>query len=211
MDEKEVLAMGILLFIGAAISTGCYVFIQYQSSKVSIMSNKTANQSQKTKEAAVDDNIIGNNSDNDKIKNFEECVAAGNPVSESYPVKCQTQDEKIFTENIGNEMELLDLIKTYSPRPNAKITSPLTITGQARGNWFFEALFFVELTDVDNNKISYGIAQAQDDWMTKDFVDFLAIIEFTAPQTPTGNLILRKDNPSGLPENDNQLIVPVKF
>jgi hypothetical protein len=47
--------------------------------------------------------------------------------------------------------------------------------------------------------------------MTENFVEFLAIIEFDTPTTATGTLILEKDNPSDLPEYDNQLIVPVKF
>ncbi len=148
---------------------------------------------------------------NGNITNFAECVTAGYPVMESYPRQCNTPDGKHFTEDIGNELELTDLIRIDSPRPNQKITSPLEISGQARGNWFFEASFPVELLDGNNSKIGQGIAQAQEDWMTEDFVPFSAAIEFNAPETPAGFLILRKDNPSGLPEHDNQLIIPVKF
>jgi len=38
------------------------------------------------------------------IANFEECVAAGNPVMESYPRQCRTQDGRLFVEEIPNEM-----------------------------------------------------------------------------------------------------------
>jgi len=54
-------------------------------------------------------------------------------------------------------------------------------------------------------------AQAQGDWMTENFVPFAATLDFTTPTTATGSLILEKDNPSGLPENDKQLTIPVKF
>ena len=54
-------------------------------------------------------------------------------------------------------------------------------------------------------------AQAQSDWMTEEFVPFKAMLEFSAPTTATGTLVLEKDNPSGLPENADSLIVPVKF
>lgn len=35
------------------------------------------------------------------IDNFEECLAAGNPVMESYPRQCRTSDRKHFVEEIG--------------------------------------------------------------------------------------------------------------
>ena len=34
------------------------------------------------------------------IESFEECAAAGNPVMESYPRQCRTEDGKHFTEVI---------------------------------------------------------------------------------------------------------------
>jgi len=146
-----------------------------------------------------------------QVTNFDECVAAGYGVMETYPEQCNTPDGKSFTQNIGNEMDLADTIRIDSPRPNAKILSPLAITGQARGTWYFEASFPVVLLDGNGAQIGSGIAQAQSDWMTEDFVPYSATVEFTTPATATGTLILKKDNPSGLPENDKQLTVPVKF
>jgi hypothetical protein len=146
-----------------------------------------------------------------QINSFEECVAAGNPVMESYPRQCNTADGKHFTENIGNANELTDLIAVDSPRPNEAVKSPLTITGKARGTWYFEASFPIKIVDADNNVLGQISAQAQGDWMTEDFVPFSATLEFAAPTTATGSLLLNKDNPSGLPENDKQLIIPIKF
>ena len=34
------------------------------------------------------------------INSFEECIAAGNPMMESYPRQCYTQDGKHFVEEI---------------------------------------------------------------------------------------------------------------
>jgi hypothetical protein len=42
-------------------------------------------------------------------------------------------------------------------------------------------------------------------------VPFSAILNFPAPTTATGTLVLQKDNASGLPEHDDALIVPVSF
>lgn len=144
------------------------------------------------------------------ITNFDECAAAGNPVMESYPRQCRA-DGKNFIEYIGNELEKTNLIRIDSPRPNAIVTSPLEVTGQARGTWYFEASFPVKLFDGNGEQLAIIPAQAEGEWMTEEFVLFKATLEFIAPTTDTGTLVLEKDNPSGLPENDDSLIVPVRF
>lgn len=149
--------------------------------------------------------------ESNEVTNFEECVAAGNPVMESYPRQCRHGDET-FTENIGTELEKMELIRLNTPRPSQIISSPLTIKGEARGFWFFEADFPVVLTDWDGLIIAEGIAKAQGDWMTEEFVPFEAVLEFEYPTYKNnGFLILRKDNPSGLPENDDALEIPILF
>ena len=144
------------------------------------------------------------------INNFEECVSAGYSVMESYPRRCE-MDGKIFTEDIGNELEKLDLIKVDNPRPNQAIESPLYITGEARGFWFFEADFPVKLFDDNGFLLGVTPAQASGDWMTEDFVAFKATLLFAVPSTPKGKLVLEKDNPSGLPEHADELIIPIYF
>lgn len=104
-----------------------------------------------------------------------------------------------------------DLIKVTSPKPNDIIVSPLEITGEARGTWYFEASFPVKLLDKDRKEIVAYYATAQGEWMTENFVPFKAILEFVAKEGETGYLILKNDNPSGLPENDKQIEIPVTF
>lgn len=145
------------------------------------------------------------------INNFDECVAAGNPIMESFPAQCRTEDGRTFTQDIGNMMEKQDQIQVASPRPNQEITSPLTVVGEAKGTWYFEASFPIELYDANDQLVAQGIAQAQSDWMTEDFVRFEAEIDFNGVQTETGRLVLKKDNPSGLPKNEDSLIIPIKF
>ncbi|MCR4325239.1 MAG: Gmad2 immunoglobulin-like domain-containing protein [Patescibacteria group bacterium] len=144
---------------------------------------------------------------------FAECVAAGNPVMESYPRQCR-DGERTFTEDIGNELDKADLIRLDSPRPNQTIESPLAISGEARGNWFFEGDFPVVLTDWDGRIIAEGIATADGEWMTTDFVPFAATLTFTVDKdvySNRGTLILQKDNPSGLSQYDDALEIPVFF
>jgi hypothetical protein len=153
-------------------------------------------------------------SNDSKVKeatNFQECVSLGNPVMESYPRQCR-HGERTFVENIGNENEKQELIHINAPRPNNTIKSPLEISGEARGSWFFEGDFPVVLTDWDGLIIAEGIAKTEGEWMTEDFVSFTASLEFDLPKyKKNGTLILRKDNPSDLPENDDALEVPVNF
>lgn len=49
---------------------------------------------------------------------------------ESYPRQCRDGEGNLFTENIGNELEKIDLIKINTPRPNQEITSPVLIKGE---------------------------------------------------------------------------------
>lgn len=109
-----------------------------------------------------------------------------------------------------------DLVVLDVPLPETIVTSPFQVTGKARGFWFFEASFPVFLTDWDGRIIATGIATAQKDWMTEDFVPFIAVLEFDVPSGPgearnRGTLILQKDNPSGLPEHDDAREITVYF
>jgi hypothetical protein len=104
------------------------------------------------------------------------------------------------------------LIVAESPLPNTAITSPVSITGKARGTWYFEATFPIEIIDAKDNVVGQGAAQAQGDWMTQDFVPFTASITFTKqPTGSVGTIVLKKDNPSGNPANDRQITIPVTF
>ena len=155
--------------------------------------------------------ISKNISTSPEINNFEDCVKAGYPVMESYPRQCKTPSGKNFREDIGSELAKDDLIRVAEPRPNAPIESPLVVKGVARGGWFFEASFPIRLLDDLGEVIASGIATAKGEWMTNDFVPFTSTLTFGGPKTESGKLVLQKDNPSGLPEHDDSLTIPVKF
>src|SRR3989344_3332330 len=105
-----------------------------------------------------------------------------------------------------------DLIILTEPVAGDYISSPAIIEGKARGTWFFEASFPVVIVDWDGLIIGQGIAQAQSDWMTTDYVPFRAEIAFVKSKVKNnGWIILRKDNPSGLPQNDDAFEIPIFF
>ncbi len=154
--------------------------------------------------------------------NFTECLQAGYTIQKTYPRRCLGPNNQLFTEDIAkskiktnpiknSSLVLNDVIQVTTPRPNSKITSPFTITGQARGSWFFEASFPVILQDANGVTLVEASAEAKDEWMSEAFVPFSVTITFPMPTTATGVLILKKDNPSGLTKNDAQLEIPVRF
>src|SRR5687767_13755796 len=105
-----------------------------------------------------------------------------------------------------------DLIRATYPQPGDAVSSPLIVTGEARGNWYFEASFPVTLLDANGNVVVQHYAQAEEEWMTTEFVPFRAVIEFAQPpSTPTGTLVLAKDNPSGEARFDDEIRIPVRF
>lgn len=107
-----------------------------------------------------------------------------------------------------------DLIVLESPLPKTSITSPLVVKGRARGNWFFEGSFPIEMVNWDGLIIGGGYATAQGEWMTTEYVPFEGTITFTRPEndySDKGWIILRKDNPSDDPKFDNALEVEIQY
>lgn len=103
------------------------------------------------------------------------------------------------------------LIKVTAPLAESIVTSPLELIGEARGYWYFEASFPVAIYDAYGTELGIVPAQAQGEWMTEEFVPFKAKLTFATSTTETGYVVFKKDNPSGLPEHDDELRIPVRF
>lgn len=135
------------------------------------------------------------------------------PTNQEQP---QDQDTEAPTDSSAKQTILESLKGTAiflsSPLPNQVITSPITITGQAPGTWFFEASMPVTLTDWDGLIIAEGYVTAEEDWMTENYISFSGTLEFTKPSYgERGAFIIRKDNPSGLPEHDDAVEMTIFF
>jgi hypothetical protein len=104
-----------------------------------------------------------------------------------------------------------DSLKLDNIMANQVVSSPLAIQGQAKGAWFFEGIFPIRI--IDENKVELGRVQAKavGDWMSSDFVSFTADLTFKNTTSTQGILIFERDNPSGLPQNAEQYMVPVNF
>lgn len=95
-----------------------------------------------------------------------------------------------------------------APKANARVPKSFTVTGKAPGPWYFEASFPIEVRSATGTVLVQKPATALTDWMTTDDVAFkveLTVTGYTGPAT----LVLHRDNPSGLPENDASVSIPI--
>lgn len=147
------------------------------------------------------------------ITSFADCAAAGYPVAESYPRQCRTPDGRVFAEEIQQnptyQNASADLIKVTLPYPGAVTGKEFAVKGEARGGWYFEASFPVEVKDKNGQTLVSVPAQAEGDWMTSDFVPFTANIKIPDTYQGPATIILHKDNPSGMPENEASVSFPI--
>lgn len=109
------------------------------------------------------------------------------------------------------EQPYKDLLQVSSPAAGETVGSPLIVSGIARGSWYFETSFPVRLLDNAGKELAAVPAAAQGNWMTNNFVPFIATLDIDAGAVKEGKLILKNDNPSGLPENDKSIEIPLKF
>lgn len=126
---------------------------------------------------------------------------------DSGPMDFNDQPESL---TVGLEKE--EIIRVDEPEEGEAITSPLEISGELRGFWFFEGRAPFRLIDSEEKVLAEGSVIAQDKWMTEDLVPFSAEVSFEVKDgQKKGFLVLSRANPSGLPENEQHIRIPVNF
>ncbi len=143
------------------------------------------------------------------VTTFEQCVSAGYPVAESFPRQCR-MGKVVFVEDVDGT-KAPEQVVVPELAAGAAIQSPVNLSGQAVGGWFFEGSFPVKLFDSQGRELASGVATALADWMSEGYVPFTVSLEYQTPTTPDGYVEFYKDNPSGLPENDAVVRMQVRF
>lgn len=83
-----------------------------------------------------------------------------------------------------------------TPVAGARVTSPLTVTGTAPGNWYFENQFPVRLVDAQGAVLAESPAIPRVNWTENaDPKQFDATILFAVTQDTPATLILEEDMP----------------
>lgn len=138
-----------------------------------------------------------------------EWIKHGRPSAPKPSVSCDWLNGGNQTD--GQQPQTESPVVLMSVLEGAEIKSPVSLAGLARGVWFFEASFPVELRDANGRLLAIGPVQAQGEWMTENFVPFIGQLAFDPPETDTGVLIFKKDNPSGDPQFDDSFSINVRF
>jgi len=147
---------------------------------------------------------------NASTKDFLNCQKEGGTSDAVRPRQCKKDGKVFFEEDTGTYRNKTDVIVLADWLVNP-VMSPVEVHGEARA-WYFEGSFPVTVETASGTVVGSGIAQAQGDWMTDQFVPFTATVTFSAqPAYTLGYLVFHKDNPSGLPANDDSMSVPITF
>lgn len=104
---------------------------------------------------------------------------------------------------------LAPAVKVENIEANQPITSPLTIKGEARSDWFFEGVFPIKLVAENGTELGSTQAKAATDWTVPGNIEFSAVLKYKKSTSTAGILIFSKDNPSGLLQNEAAYAIPV--
>lgn len=97
------------------------------------------------------------------------------------------------------------------PEAGSSVSSPLTLTGRAHDNWFYNDSFPVEVQDIDENILGETVATRQPGVKSEDgFYTFTATVEFSATPGSAGYVVLKRSNPGGQHSNYSTN-VPITF
>lgn len=105
--------------------------------------------------------------------------------------------------------EVSEVITVETPAEGEQVNTPLTVTGEARGTWFFEGDFPIRLMTEDGEVLESHYATAQGEWMTEDFVPFEGEMAFSVEEETEAVLRLERDNPSDKEELDMHMDIPL--
>lgn len=117
--------------------------------------------------------------------------------------------ENVSTSTAPSDATLPGSVTVSSPAAGATVGQTFSVTGIAPNNWYFEAVLPIQVVDAGGTVIASTPGQAQSDWMVEGPVAFAATITLSSAYSGPANLIIKRDNPSGLPQNDAEIIVPI--
>ncbi len=100
---------------------------------------------------------------------------------------------------------------SFSIASGATVSGKITATGSITGGYFSEANMGVNILDANKYILKRGNGTATSDWMTSGPVSFTTKLDFTGIPAGKGYVRLVKDNPSGMPEYDKSIDIPVVF
>ena len=113
-------------------------------------------------------------------------------------------------EFIEAEKHRHDSVRIATPASGASLRDSFLLKGAARGPWYFEGeVPFQIVTDTDAVLVD-GYVSAKSEWMILGFVPFEKTIRLpTVSKATPANLVIRKNNPTGLSRHDDSVRIPI--
>jgi len=108
-------------------------------------------------------------------------------------------------EALGNKDDLIFFLIASGSNVSGKIDA----NGILKGGYFFEGNLPISILDANKNVLRITNGTATADWMTIEPVPFKTNLDFTNLPPGPAYIQIHNDNPSGLPENDKFILIPV--
>ena len=101
-----------------------------------------------------------------------------------------------------------DLV-SFSIANNSSVHGILSFNGVVQGGYFSEGSMPINVLDFNKNLLKNSNVMTKSDWMTSGPVNFEGKIDFSGLPKGPAFIELKKDNPSGLPEYDKSILIPI--
>ena len=106
---------------------------------------------------------------------------------------------------LGNKNDLV----SFSIPVGSAVSGIQTATGVVSGGYFFEGNIIVRILDGSKVVLRSTYGTATMDWMNTGPVSFTTNLDFTGITTGPSYIEIHNDNPSGLPQYDKSILIPV--
>lgn len=91
-------------------------------------------------------------------------------------------------------------ITISAPLANARVTSPVRVTGIAPNDWYFEGVFNAKLVGADGTVLAEAPATGQTPWTTPGPVPFIAEFTVTTAKDQSAVIVLTEDETGEKPK-----------
>ncbi len=122
------------------------------------------------------------------------------------PIYQDSNIEQQVSTILGNKDDLV----FFSIVPGAIVSDVVSLAGEVKGGYFFEANILINVLDINQNVLKKGYGTATTDWMTAGPVSFTANVDFTGLIPGPAYIEIQNDDPSdGEAGPAKKILIPI--
>lgn len=95
------------------------------------------------------------------------------------------------------------------PKPGQKVTPSITVSGAARGDWFYRGVFWAEVVAPNGDVLVRNEIPSKGNANTTGMLQFSSFVLVTSNYRGPATVVLINDNPVGHPIPDRSVSIPV--